>query len=163
MDGRDPNIGRNSTFVTQHALPEYWAAVDKVALAYPTLNYAERLWAAWYDYMQNDILATGIMSFTMHEVVYFGRSLPWIFMDCLPSVFNRWKIQHTKIPSAYEQWQCAFLVFLSHVTVELPQIWLVSSICPTLVHTTDCFAGCSTHSAPTLVCKLPSHSHPYGK
>ena len=29
-----------------------------------------------------------------------------------------------KVPTASEQWQCAMLVLLSHVTVELPQIWL---------------------------------------
>lgn len=42
--------------------------------------------------MQNDVLATGIMSFAMHELVYFGRSLPWIFIDAL-GVFNGYKIQ----------------------------------------------------------------------
>lgn len=47
---------------------------------------------AWYAWMQNDVLATGIMSFVMHEAVYFGRSLPWIFIDTL-GMFNRYKIQ----------------------------------------------------------------------
>ena len=42
--------------------------------------------------MQNDTIATGIMSFIMHELVYFGRSLPWIIIDAIP-FFNRWKIQ----------------------------------------------------------------------
>lgn len=51
------------------------------------------MWAAWYAYMQNDVLATGIMSFVMHEVVYFGRSLPWMIIDRLP-YFNKYKIQN---------------------------------------------------------------------
>jgi hypothetical protein len=38
------------------------------------LNFAEGAWAAWYAYMQNDVLATGLMPFAMHEIVYFGRS-----------------------------------------------------------------------------------------
>jgi len=42
--------------------------------------------------MQNDVLATGIMSFVMHEAVYFGRSLPWIIIDAIP-YFRKWKIQ----------------------------------------------------------------------
>lgn len=42
--------------------------------------------------MQNDILATGILSFVMHEAVYFGRSLPWIIIDAIP-FFNKYKIQ----------------------------------------------------------------------
>ncbi|CAL3968067.1 unnamed protein product [Diplocarpon coronariae] len=87
------------------------------------LNIFERLWASWYAYMQNDVLATGIMSFVMHEAVYFGRSLPWIIMDRI-SYFNKWKIQGSKIPTVKEQWTCTKLVLLSHFTVELPQIWL---------------------------------------
>lgn len=73
--------------------------------------------------MQNDILATGIMSFVLHETVYFGRSLPWIIMDAIP-YFNQWKIQKQKVPTIREQLDCAGLVLLSHFTVELPQIWL---------------------------------------
>lgn len=57
------------------------------------LNIAERLWAAWYAYLQNDVLATGIMSFVMHEIVYFGRSLPWVLIDRIP-YFNKYKIQN---------------------------------------------------------------------
>lgn len=56
------------------------------------LNVFERLWAAWYAYMQNDVLATGIMSFVMHEFVYFGRSLPWIIIGRIP-YFQKYKIQ----------------------------------------------------------------------
>jgi sterol desaturase/sphingolipid hydroxylase (fatty acid hydroxylase superfamily) len=59
------------------------------------LNYAEKMWAAWYAYMQNDVLATGIMSFVMHELVYFGRSLPWIIADRLPWL-NKYKIQNVR-------------------------------------------------------------------
>lgn len=51
------------------------------------------MWAAWYAFMQNDVLATGIMSFVMHELVYFGRSLPWACVDQIP-YFNRYKIQN---------------------------------------------------------------------
>ena len=34
----------------------------------------------------------GIMSFVMHEFVYFGRSLPWVIVDSIP-YFHRFKIQ----------------------------------------------------------------------
>lgn len=47
--------------------------------------------------MQNDVLATGIMSFLMHEFVYFGRSLPWIIIDRMP-YFNKYKIQAVRTP-----------------------------------------------------------------
>ena len=49
--------------------------------------------------MQNDILATGILSFVMHEAVYFGRSLPWIIIDAIP-FFNQYKIQNVGGESA---------------------------------------------------------------
>lgn len=57
------------------------------------LNIAERLWAAWYLWWQNDTLATGIMSFMMHEIVYFGRCIPYMIIDTIPA-FNRYKIQN---------------------------------------------------------------------
>lgn len=46
--------------------------------------------------MQSDFLAAGIMSFVMHEIVYFRRSLPWIIADILP-YFNKYKIQNVHI------------------------------------------------------------------
>lgn len=73
----------------QHA---YWGSFEEISKYNVSLNYAEHLWAAWYAYMQNDVLATGIMSFVMHEAVYFGRSLPWIIIDMIPW-FRRYKIQ----------------------------------------------------------------------
>lgn len=100
----------------------YWQQFEEVSKYNISLNYFEKLWMAWYAYMQNDVLATGIMSFMMHETVYFGRSLPWIIIDCIP-YFRKYKIQAHKIPTAKEQWACAMLVLLSHFTVELPQIW----------------------------------------
>jgi len=47
--------------------------------------------------MENDTLATGIMSFVMHEVVYFGRSLPWVIIDMIPW-FRKFKIQNVQPP-----------------------------------------------------------------
>ncbi|KAL8371936.1 hypothetical protein RB595_001645 [Gaeumannomyces hyphopodioides] len=102
---------------------DYFSVYEEVSKNYVALSAVERLWAAWYLWMQNDTLATGIMSFVMHEVVYFGRSLPWIVIDAIP-YFNRWKIQNQKVPTAKEQWDCTMLVLFGHFTVELPQIWV---------------------------------------
>lgn len=71
----------------------YWGQYSEITKFNPDLNIAERLWVAWFAWMQNDVLATGIMSFAMHELVYFGRSLPWIFIDSL-GIFKRYKIQN---------------------------------------------------------------------
>ncbi|KAF7627087.1 hypothetical protein AFLA_013024 [Aspergillus flavus NRRL3357] len=114
----------NSTLLS--APPEtYWGQFEEISKYNTHLNVLERLWTAWYAWMQNDVLATGIMSFVMHEIVYFGRSLPWIFIDSL-GLLKGYKIQSNKIPSLREQWDCAKFVLLSHFTVELPQIWCVS-------------------------------------
>ncbi|KAK8052075.1 methylsterol monooxygenase [Apiospora hydei] len=105
----------------------YLGVFEEVTKQNIQLNVVERAWAAWYLWMQNDILATGIMSFVMHEVFYFGRCIPWMIIDRTPFL-NRYKIQNQKIPTMKEQWECASLVLLSHFTVELPQIWLFHPI-----------------------------------
>lgn len=88
-----------SSFLTlANETSSYWDKYDEISqYAGVSLNVFERLWAAWYAYMQNDVLATGIMSFAMHEFVYFGRSLPWIIIDRMPSM-NKYKIQGVRQP-----------------------------------------------------------------
>lgn len=87
-------VHRNSTASFLSSSPDSYAAYfDEISKYNVHLNFAEKAWAAWYAYMQNDVLATGIMSFAMHELVYFGRSLPWMIADRLPS-FNKYKIQN---------------------------------------------------------------------
>ncbi|KAK4193861.1 fatty acid hydroxylase superfamily-domain-containing protein [Podospora australis] len=113
----------NQTIAGLASTASYATVFDEVSKYNVHLNIVERLWASWYLWMQNDTIATGIMSFVMHEVVYFGRSLPWMIIDAIP-YFNKWKLQNTKVPTWKEQWECAALVLLSHCTVELPQIWL---------------------------------------
>ncbi|GAE00280.1 C-4 methylsterol oxidase, putative, partial [Paecilomyces variotii No. 5] len=113
----------NSTTLLSAPPDTYWGQFEEISKYNVHLNVVERLWAAWYAWMQNDVLATGIMSFVMHELVYFGRSLPWVIVDSL-GWFRKYKIQSNKVPSVQEQWDCAKLVLLSHFTVELPQIWL---------------------------------------
>ena len=86
----------NSTSILSAALPHttdtYWNTLQEISSYNVHLNVFERMWVAWYAWMGNDVLATGIMSFMMHELVYFGRSLPWIIIDSIPA-FNKYKIQ----------------------------------------------------------------------
>jgi methylsterol monooxygenase len=88
---------RNSTtnFLSPMAQDTYWGSFEEISKYNVSLNYAERMWMAWYTYMQNDVLATGIMSFCWHEFMYFGRSLPWIIVDILP-MFKKYKIQQVR-------------------------------------------------------------------
>lgn len=100
----------------------YYGQYEKVTALNLSLNLFERLWAAWYAYVGNDVYATGMMAFTMHELVYFGRALPWYIIDKIPAM-RKYKIQNQKIPTPQEQWQCTRWVLTCHFTIELPQIW----------------------------------------
>lgn len=95
------------------------------------LNTIEKLWATWYMYINNDVLATGLLFFLVHEITYFGRCLPWVIIDSIP-YFNKWKIQPDKIPTASEQWECFKAVLKSHFLVEALPIWLFHPLCASL-------------------------------
>ncbi|KAG5651874.1 hypothetical protein H0H81_007094 [Sphagnurus paluster] len=104
-----------------------------------SLNWFEQQWVAWYVMIANPIIATGLMSFLLHEIVYFGRALPWIIIDAIP-YFRKWKLQANKVPTAAEQWECTKLVLFSHFTIELPTIWLFHPLAESI--------GMSTYQVP---------------
>ncbi|KAF3255747.1 C-4 sterol methyl oxidase [Orbilia oligospora] len=124
----------NSTFVPDGAT--YWAHYDHISEINGSFNVFEKMWAAWYAWIADDVLATGIMSFVMHELVYFGRSLPWMICDAIP-YFQRWKIQDQKIPNAAQQWRCIKSVLFTHLVIELPQIWLFHPLAKAAGMSTD--------------------------
>lgn len=100
------------------------------------LNWIERAWASWYLYIGNDVLATGLLFFCVHEFMYFGRCLPWFIIDQIP-FFNKWKLQPDKIPSNAEQWECLKSVLKLHFLVEAIPIWLFHPLCSSLHITVD--------------------------
>jgi methylsterol monooxygenase len=89
---------RNSTFAAPVTYGDYFNDISQYNVH---LNVLEKAWAAWYAYMQNDILATGIMSFVMHEIVYFGRAVPFILMDKIP-YFRQYKIQEVSVARLHD-------------------------------------------------------------
>ncbi|KAJ4270362.1 C-4 sterol methyl oxidase [Fusarium torreyae] len=116
-----------TTFASFNQTKDYFVVLEEVSKYNVQLNFVEKLWAAWYLWMQNDTLATGIMSFAMHELVYFGRCIPYMMMDYIP-YFQQFRIQKQKVPTLREQWDCAAIVLISHFTAELPQIWFFHPI-----------------------------------
>lgn len=116
------------TEIYQKLLNEPLMLFDK---DYELLSTLEKLWASWYNYIGNDILATGLLFFVVHEAAYFGRCLPWMIIDMIP-YFNRWKIQPDKVPSKKEQWECFKAVLKSHFLVEALPIWLFHPLCSSL-------------------------------
>ena len=83
------NLRNSTTLVHPTSLASAW----EMTSGYDDLSKLEKLWAAWYLYMDNPALATGLLSFALHEAVYFGRSLPWVIIDHLPW-FRQFKIQN---------------------------------------------------------------------
>ncbi|KAI9879022.1 MAG: hypothetical protein M1830_009821 [Pleopsidium flavum] len=65
---------------------------------------------------------TCLITFWCHELVYFGRCIPWMIADALPSIFLAYKIQDQKQPSAAIQWSCTKAVLLIHFAIEMPLI-----------------------------------------
>lgn len=121
----------NSTLAELVQSNTYTETLHNVMKYQPQLNVMEQYWAAWYSYMDNDVLATGLMFFLLHEFTYFARCLPWFIIDQMP-YFRRWKIQPTKIPSTKEQLYCLKSVLLSHFLVEAIPIWTFHPMCEKL-------------------------------
>lgn len=101
------------------------ALYAQAGVDFSSLNWLEKQWAAWYMWIGNPTLATGILSFVIHETVYIGRSVLWIIVDQI-QYFRKWKLQSTKMPSAKQQWECTKFVLLTHLTLEPIVIWSTS-------------------------------------
>lgn len=87
----------------------------------------ENLWAAYYAWWNNDFLATGMLFLVIHEVVYFGRSLPWYILD-YTGYLRKYKIQDKTISQA-EQLKCLTDVLVSHAFIEAIPIFAFQPIC----------------------------------
>lgn len=85
-------------------------------------------WGAYYSWMDNDFLATGLLFLVIHELVYFGKSAPWAILDQIP-FFRKYKIQDTKVPSNSEQLECLKDVLIAHAFVEALPIFAFQPIC----------------------------------
>jgi methylsterol monooxygenase len=117
----------NATSTSSSIFHKYSAQQLYTGTDFSSLNWVERQWANWYLLIGDPVIATGLASFLLHEIVYFGRCVPWIIIDAIP-YFRRWKLQPDKVPTATEQWECTKGVLFSHFTVQLPLIWLFHPI-----------------------------------
>lgn len=92
------------------------------------LSYIETAWDNYYARFESRAIATGVLLLAAHEIMYFGRSLPWWFIDMIP-YFRRWKIQDTKIPTGHEYWVCLRSVLLAHMFIEAVPIFGFYPVC----------------------------------
>ncbi|KAG0147467.1 hypothetical protein CROQUDRAFT_656029 [Cronartium quercuum f. sp. fusiforme G11] len=104
-----------------------------------SLNYPEQLWVKWYLWFGNPVIATGVMSFLLHEIFYFGRCIPWMIIGQIRA-FDKYKLQQAKVTTAADQWKCTKYVLSTHFTVQLPQIWSFHPIAE--------YFGMATHTVP---------------
>lgn len=104
-----------------------------------SLSFFEQLWLRWYLLFPSPVVATGVMSFFIHEFFYFGRCVPWIIVGRIRA-FDKYKLQPTKVPSAEDQWRCTKYVLWTHFTVEIGQIWGFHPLAE--------YFGMATHSVP---------------
>lgn len=68
-------LSNATTFIAAASKPVDFDMYPGVNVA--ALNIFERAWMNWYEYWGNPILATGIMSFVMHEVRYHSLAVRW--------------------------------------------------------------------------------------
>ncbi|MBW0478873.1 hypothetical protein O181_018588 [Austropuccinia psidii MF-1] len=106
---------------------------------FSSLSYVENLWARWYLWFGNPIIATGVMSFILHELCYFGRCIPWFIIGRIRA-FDKYKLQPKKSVTIEDQWRCTKYVLWTHFTVEIGQIWGFHPLAE--------FFGMATHSVP---------------
>ncbi|KAJ2800112.1 C-4 sterol methyl oxidase, partial [Coemansia guatemalensis] len=66
---------------------------QKIPAGY-TPSWIERTWLSLFD-GRNELLTFTAIAFIMHEMVYFGRYLPFLACDYIPAL-RKYKIQDNK-------------------------------------------------------------------
>jgi methylsterol monooxygenase len=82
------------------------------ATSYDNLSWAEKQWAELYV-GRNEIFVTGMAAFIMHEVVYFGRYLPFFICDFIPA-FQKYKLQPVRT-FIFNMYQLTWLHLYHHL------------------------------------------------
>lgn len=78
--------------------------------------------------MDNDFLATGLLFLIIHEITYFGKSLPWFLIDRF-GIWQQYKIQQNKPFNEDEQADCLKEVLIAHAFIESLPIFAFHPIC----------------------------------
>lgn len=91
-------------------------------------SWFEQKWEDYYKWMDNDILATGVILLVVHELIYFGRSLPFMVLDTIPSM-RKYKIQDNKPPTRAQYMECLKEVLLAHIFIEAVPIFGFHFVC----------------------------------
>jgi methylsterol monooxygenase len=82
------------------------------------LPWLDQLWLNCFQ-DRNPLIVLTCISFIVHEIVYFGRFLPFYIADQIPSL-KQYKIQEDKSISNAQWWKCFRGVMIGHFCFELP-------------------------------------------
>ncbi|KAJ1974416.1 C-4 sterol methyl oxidase [Dimargaris verticillata] len=85
------------------------------------LNLLEQWWSAMFE-GRDEWLVITVFSLVVHEVVYFGRFLPFWLCDHIPAL-RKYKIQDKDTTPA-QLWKCFKGLMFSHTFIQLPLMML---------------------------------------
>ncbi|KAJ2039137.1 C-4 sterol methyl oxidase [Coemansia sp. RSA 2337] len=85
-----------------------------------TPTWAERSWFSLFE-GRNEALIFGIISFALHQGVYYGRYLPYLICDYIPAM-HKYKLQPDRQISNAQWWKCVNSLLVSQIFVQLPMM-----------------------------------------
>ncbi|KAI9105851.1 hypothetical protein DFS34DRAFT_589130 [Phlyctochytrium arcticum] len=88
-----------------------------------TPTWAERHWLSLFEDAEYPALKLALVLFAWHEIVFFGRFLPYYIMDHIP-FFQKYKIQADKPNTSEDYWKCISYVIKGQLFVQMPMMLL---------------------------------------
>ncbi|KAJ2502007.1 C-4 sterol methyl oxidase [Coemansia sp. RSA 1972] len=85
-----------------------------------TPTWAEQKWFSLFE-GRNEAITFGIIAFVVHQVVYYGRYLPYAICDYIPAM-RKYKLQPDKVISDEQWWKCVRSLLVSQIFVQLPMM-----------------------------------------
>ncbi|KAJ1759255.1 C-4 sterol methyl oxidase [Coemansia sp. RSA 353] len=85
-----------------------------------TPAWAEQKWFSLFE-GRNEAITFGIIAFVVHQVVYYGRYLPYAICDYIPAM-RKYKLQPDKEISDKQWWKCVRSLLVSQIFVQLPMM-----------------------------------------
>ncbi|KAJ1964816.1 C-4 sterol methyl oxidase [Dipsacomyces acuminosporus] len=85
-----------------------------------TPTWAEHTWFSFFE-GRNEAFTFGIIAFTIHQAVYYGRYIPYLICDYIPAM-QKYKLQPDRHISNDQWWRCVKSLLFSQVFFQLPMM-----------------------------------------
>ncbi|KAK9703384.1 C-4 sterol methyl oxidase [Basidiobolus ranarum] len=83
-------------------------------------NAIESFWLSLFE-GRNHVIVLAMITFITHQVIYYGRYVPFWFIEHIPSL-QKYKLQETKPVSNEVRWKCLKSVLIQNHFIQLPMI-----------------------------------------